>query len=230
MLTGLLNVPRPSPVRQDGIRFGNANTARGERIDAHLRRTETPGFQNQLTNTFVRAQDYIQAQLRQGQRGFVIFDIDETVLDNRGYFREAGYYKKAPGPLAIYESWDRWVSEKRIPVIPAAKKLIDWLNANRVPYVFLTGIQEHLAASSKANLKQVGVWGASCLGAFYKPDDCGDKTYAFKIKQRQLLETRFGMPIMASLGDRPSDMTGTPAKDFLLPSYVAELRRENDAV
>lgn len=217
-------------VRTGLPRFGAASAERNQRIDRHLDATERPDFQDRLAQVFQAAQASIQARLKQGEKGFVVFDIDETVLDNRGYFRDpAGtFYKKSSGLASIRQTWDAWVGGSRIPVIPAAKAFIDWLNANRVPYCFLTGIEQHLGVASMANLKQAGVWGAQCLGAFYKPDDWQGGTRAFKAMMRPLLEVRFGLPVMATVGDRPGDMAGDPQKDFLLPSYVAELRRESD--
>lgn len=210
--------------------FGQELEARNRRIDQHLAHTETPAFRQEFANTLQKARRHIAEQIAQKQPGFVVLDIDETTLDNRGYFRDPArqFYKKAPGLASISATWRQWVQQANIPVIPDTKQFIDWLNQQKIPYCFLTGIQETLSAASIQNLKNVGVWGAQCLGAFYKPDPWVGSTRQFKVVFRDLLEKRFKLPILASLGDRPSDMTAFPEKNFLLPNYVAALRKEND--
>ncbi len=211
---------------QAAVQFGTFT--RKERIERHLARTHTPAFQKAYVDTYQNARRTLETHLQQGNKGFVVLDIDETVLDNREYFSSPHYYQKASGFPSIAQTWAEWVNKKQIPVIPVAKRFIDWLNTRQIPYVFLTGIRENLKNSSVENLRQVGLWGRSCLGAFYKPADFPGHTAAFKQVKRPELEQRFRLPILASIGDQPGDMTGDSARDFLLPDYVRALRKEND--
>jgi len=214
-----------------GFRFASAaKNERDAKIDKHIALTETPEFKKPYRDTILKAWKYIRQQHKSGQQGFVIFDIDEVTLDNRGYFADPKsiYYKKAPGLQSIKETWAKWVQQSFCPAIPITKRLINYLNAKGIYYCFLTGIDEDLKPHSVKNLQQTGVIGPSCLGAFYKPTSWQGSTRAFKKEKRHELEKQFGLSVMASIGDRPGDMTDNPEKNFLLPCYVKKLREEND--
>lgn len=222
-----------------GIQFGTQPrflslpddlASRNAKVDQHIAKTESPTFQQVYSETYKQAQRFIANQIQQGEKGFVVFDIDETTLDNRGFFAdpEKRFYKKGIGLQALATGWQDWVQSMQIPVIKPAKVLIDWLNQNKVPYLFLTGIRESLQPFSEQNLKNAGVWGESCLGAFYRPDQFNGSTAAFKKDKRPDLEQTFNLPVMATVGDQPGDMVSDPKRNFKLPDYVKALRREND--
>jgi predicted secreted acid phosphatase len=222
----------PSLYLQPRVATRFAASAQGQRlarIDSHLNATETPAFRQSFQAVINNARTCVERHLQAGRRGIVILDIDETILDNRGYFRDPQqqFYKRGTGLAAIKETWEAWVQKASTPVIPETLAFINWLNTRQVPYCFLTGISETLREPSKRNLVNVGALGPQCLGTFYKPDT-EPSTRKFKEKMRQNIEQAFSLPILASLGDRPGDMTGDPQKDFLLPGYVKALRAEND--
>lgn len=219
-IQGILNTP---------VRFGAKPSHRDAIIARHLAKTNSPAFRRAYRDTFESARKHIAQQRAAGRPGFVVFDVDETVLDNRGYFADPKrqYFKRGTDIASMKQGWNAWVAQPGpIPVIPGARRLIEWLNRENVPYVFLTGISERLKDASVAKLKQAGVWGKHCLGAFYRTSDFSfpNGTAAFKERIRPVLEKRFGMPIVASIGDHPRDMTGDPQRDFLLPDYVKGLR------
>lgn len=209
------------------LRFQGDLEARARQVDAHLARTETPVFRRAFAQVLQDARQHIARQREQGRMGFVVFDIDETTLDNRGFFRDAQrqYYKSTTHRPALYQAWQRWVGTSAVPVIPETRQLIDWLNQEGIPYLFLTGIREFSAAASQENLRRAGVWGPRCLGAYYRPDRDPQSLQEFKTQRREQLMRQWGMPVLASIGDRPEDMTADPACNFLLPGYVMDLRR-----
>lgn len=210
--------------------FKTSDADRNADIDQQLAITETAAFQEAFNQVVEDLKQYLSEQKQLGKTGFVVLDIDETTLDNRGFFRdpEQKFYKKGRGKEILRQAWGDWVTQATSPAIPATKRLIEWMNAEGIPYLFLTGIQESLSESSKTNLKDQGVWGPQCLGAYYRPDNVRANLAQFKKDKREELSDRFKLNVLASIGDRTADMTDEPEKNFLLPGYIVNLRTRND--
>jgi predicted secreted acid phosphatase len=189
-------------------------------IDEQVAKTETKEFQAKLEEEMGRAKTFIQAQLAKGQTGFVIFDIDETSLDNREFYRDPKQqYYKDPNK-SFYQAWDEWISSGKAPALPVTKTMIDWLNEHKVPYCFVTGRTKEQEHFSLQNLKQAGLIGESCKGIYCKSNDWRNvTTEAHKKQVIESIEKELGLKAMASIGDRDGDMMLTEAeRNFKLSS------------
>jgi len=82
----------------------------------------------------------------------VIFDIDETVLDNSPYqarlLRDGGVYEET--------SWDAWVREEKAQPIPGALEFARAAAARGVTIFYVSNRAVHLDEPTLANLRAVG--------------------------------------------------------------------------
>jgi predicted secreted acid phosphatase len=176
-------------------------------IDERVAATDTPEFRERLSAEVKQAKSFIQTKVKAGEKGFVIFDIDETTLDNRTFYRDPDrIYYKHPSK-GFYEAWDQWILSGQAPAIEPTKKLIGWLNAEGIPYCFVTGRIEEQKAVTLQNLKQAGLIGDSYQGIYCKSNDWRNTTTAAH-KQTVVpkIEKELGLKALASIGDAPTDM------------------------
>jgi 5'-nucleotidase (lipoprotein e(P4) family) len=107
--------------------------------------------------TFAMARHSIEAQLAlaSGQKpGAVVFDIDETVLDNSPY--EAAALREA---FSYPYCWDTWCQQASARAVPGAVEFITFLQGKGITPIFITNRREHLREATKLNLEKVGVHG-----------------------------------------------------------------------
>lgn len=82
----------------------------------------------------------------------VIFDIDETVLDNSPYqarlLRDGGFYEET--------TWDAWVREEKAQPIPGALEFARAAAARGVTLFYVSNRAVHLDEPTLANLRAVG--------------------------------------------------------------------------
>ncbi len=62
----------------------------------------------------------------------VIFDVDETALNNYGLAEQMGFGY-------VYEMNKKWNAEMKSPAIPQVKELYDFLLSKGAKIIFLTG-------------------------------------------------------------------------------------------
>ena len=79
----------------------------------------------------------------------VIFDIDETALDNYGLAEQMGFGY-------VYEMNKKWNAEMKAPVIPQVKELYDFLLSKGTKIIFLTGRNFPEYEVTYQNLKSTG--------------------------------------------------------------------------
>lgn len=187
-------------------------------LQSKLALTKTGEFQTQLKAEVSKAQKFIDEQVKKGKKGFVVLDIDETVLDHRGFYE--GPYKQMK-QSDFYTKWDEWIQQKKAPALPATKPLIDWLNQLKIPYVFVTGRIEAQREVTLQNLKQAKVIGDSFKGLYCKPNAWWEQTTA-EHKKRVVcqIEQETQQEAIASIGDREADMMLDDPRNFRLSSSV----------
>ena len=83
----------------------------------------------------------------------VVFDIDETVLDNSF----SGAYEIKNNIPWDQESFDRWVALKKAELVPGAKEFIDYAISKRVEVIFISNRKESQKEDTLENFKRVGL-------------------------------------------------------------------------
>ena len=135
----------------------------------------------------------------------VIFDIDETLLDNREEFRrrlaseqkeQEGWWRQA--------WWDKWVREARAPAIPETAELARWLKDNHFNIFLITGRNSLQYSATESNLLKEQI---PFDELFTKPVDYRGRAEDYKTDCRRLLEAR-GFKILCNIGDQYSDLYG----------------------
>ncbi len=86
----------------------------------------------------------------------VVFDVDETVLDNSQYARE----RLAVDSVFTQQSWTAWVRREEAPFIPGAKAFIDSVRSlgAKAHVGFITNRMIFNEAATTANLRKVGLY------------------------------------------------------------------------
>jgi predicted secreted acid phosphatase len=150
-----------------------------------------------------------QRTARGGDKLALILDIDETTISNLRHMREMdfGY---------VPTLWDQWVAEADGPAIAPMLEVFRLARAKGVAVFFLTGRKTTDSPGTIRNLAAVGY--GDHAGVYFKPNDFGDTTQAFKTAIRRRL-TEDGYTIIANIGDQQSDLDGGYAeRTFKLPN------------
>jgi acid phosphatase len=159
---------------------------------------ESGGFYkevDEVINNAIKKFEAIQA----GDSTAVIFDIDETALDNYEAIKEISF-----GYAPVL--WDEWVEEARAPAIPAVKRLYDFLINKGIRIIFITGRKEHHYEATGKNLQSEGYTQFDTL-IVRMQNEYGKKAVDFKSKKREELTAR-GYNIIGNVGDQWSDLEG----------------------
>ncbi len=150
-----------------------------------------------------------------GANPLAIFDIDETMLSNYPHTKELGFGFN-------WKLWEEWLLEADAPVIPQTKKLYDWLIANDVKIVFITGRQYEVREATLKNLKEQGITEFEDL-ITRSPKTGKMSAVVFKNYERSVLADK-GYSIVVCVGDQWSDLegdnVGLPVK---LPNYLYKI-------
>lgn len=129
----------------------------------------------------------------------VIFDVDETALDNYGLAEQMGFGY-------VYEMNKKWNAEMKAPAIGQVKELYDFLISKGSKIIFLTGRNFPEYKATYDNLKLAGYTGFDTL--ITQMDNEREMTAKdFKSKKRMEL-TKKGYDIIGTVGDQWSDLEG----------------------
>ncbi len=129
----------------------------------------------------------------------VIFDIDETALNNYGLAEQMGFGY-------VYEMNKKWNAEMKAPAIPQVKELYDFLLSKGVKIIFLTGRNFPEYEVTYQNLKSTGYSVFDTL-ITQIGDEKKMKAKDFKSSKRIWL-TEQGYEIIGTVGDQWSDLEG----------------------
>ncbi|MCS6267064.1 MAG: hypothetical protein H2174_05820 [Vampirovibrio sp.] len=175
--------------------------------------------QHQLESVYQAATRTIeQAKAQVEPIGWVVLDLDETVLDNRAYFIAYGDYKP--------ELWKQWLLLGEAPAIAGSINFIRFLKANDVPFAFLSGRREAQRPSTLQNLTLLGL--PTTVPVLMKPDTYteGKTAVEFKEEHRCGLEAKSGVKVWMLIGDQASDLRGECRGKYQLklpnPIYTVE--------
>jgi acid phosphatase len=129
----------------------------------------------------------------------VIFDVDETALDNYGLAKEMGFGY-------VYEMNKQWNAEMKAPAIEQVKELYDYLLSKGSKIIFLTGRNFYEYEVTYQNLVKEGYTVFDTL-ITQIGDETKMKAKDFKSSKRIWL-TEQGYDIVGTVGDQWSDLEG----------------------
>ena len=172
----------------------NLSIARGEVKQYY----ESGKFDEELTQVITEAkQKFDKAEFTDSS--VVIFDVDETALDNYGLAEQMGFGY-------VYELNKQWNAEMKAPAIPKVKELYDFLLSKGSKIIFLTGRNFPEYKATYDNLKLAGYTVFDTL--ITQMNNEREMTAKdFKSKKRMEL-TKNGYDIIGTVGDQWSDLEG----------------------
>jgi len=146
----------------------------------------------------------------------VIFDVDETALNNYGLalMMDFGY---------VYDLNKKWNEELKAPAIPQVQDLYNYLLHGGVKIIFLTGRNYTEFEVTYKNLVQAGYTKFDTL-ITQREDELNLKSKEFKSKKRTDL-TKQGYDIIGTVGDQWTDLTGPYSGiQIKIPNYLYEIK------
>lgn len=156
-------------------------------------------YEEDLAKVAARAKAWIEERAgRGGAMLTVVFDLDETLLQNWPQIRDRDYGY-------VPEEWDRWVAKAAAPAIAPVREVYRAARARNVDVVFLTGRGEDDRDATVKNLRAIECADFALL--ICKPDGKGGTAAEYKTAERRKL-TESGRTIIANIGDQESDLVG----------------------
>lgn len=152
------------------------------------------------------------SQLKAVPNSVVIFDIDETTLNNYTEIKRIGFG---------YESklWDAWINRAEAPAIPQVKDLYNFLLQKGFKIIFITGKKEYHYDATLKNMLAAGYTSFDTIITRNK-EEFSLKSAEFKLKKRKELTDK-GYSIVGCVGDQFSDCAGGNCGIIVkLPNYL----------
>lgn len=142
----------------------------------------------------------------------VVFDIDETALDNYSAIKKIGFgYEK--------KYWDEWLEEAEAPAIPQVKNLYDFLLQKGFKIIFITGKKDYQYNATFKNMKSAGYKDFDTIITRSK-DEYKIKSALYKSQKRKELTDK-GYIIAGCVGDQLTDCVGPNCGIVVkLPNYL----------
>lgn len=159
---------------------------------------ESGKFDEELNNVIAEAKKKFD-KVKFNENSAVIFDVDETALDNYGLAEKMGFGY-------IYETNKIWNAEGKTPPIPQVKQLYDFLLLKGAKIIFLTGRNFPEYNATYSNLKNAGYATFDTL-ITQIGDEKKMKAREFKSSKRVWL-TEQDYEIVGTVGDQWSDLEG----------------------
>jgi len=131
----------------------------------------------------------------------VVSDIDETILDNRDYYKTTDKF--------VWKDFVKWVRLAKAPPLKPSADFLKWARSKGFAVFLVTGRMEELKAPTIKNLVRANV---AYDGIYFRNQ--GDRRSAIEIKTavRKQIED-LGFTIVVNMGDQMSDMVGGHAID-----------------
>jgi acid phosphatase len=163
---------------------------------------ETGKYDEELNKVIADAKkEFEKVEFKESPKGgsVVIFDIDETALNNYGLAEQMGFGY-------VYEMNKQWNAELKAPAIPQVKELYEFLLSKGAKIIFLTGRNFYEYEVTYQNLKKEGYTVFDTLITRIG-DETKMKAKDFKSGKRVWLTER-GYDIVGTVGDQWSDLEG----------------------
>ena len=172
---------------------------------------ESGKYDEELNEVVKNAMEQFQ-EVEFKENSVVIFDVDETVLNNYGLAELMGFGY-------VYEMNKKWNAEMKAPAIPKVKELYDFLIEKGAKIVFLTGRNIPEYEGTYKNLKHEGyeVFDTLITQREYEYELSATE---FKTSKRKEL-TEKGFEIIGTVGDQWSDLNGVyHGIQVKIPNYL----------
>lgn len=142
----------------------------------------------------------------------VIFDIDETALDNYKEIKRIGFgYER--------QLWEEWLQKAEAPAIPQVKNLYNFLIEKGFKVVFITGKKDYQYDATFKNMIAVGYTKFDTIITRSK-DEYKIKSAQYKSQKRNELVGK-GYVIAGCVGDQLTDCVGDNCGIVVkLPNYL----------
>jgi predicted secreted acid phosphatase len=138
----------------------------------------------------------------------IVSDIDETLLDNSGHFKED--HKNFDWP-----TFKTWAEQSKAPPLKKTAAFLKWARKQGIAIFLVTGRPEEMRRATVRNLINADI---SYDGLFLRPSDQYDangkhpSATQVKTKIREQIEG-MGFTIVVNIGDQVSDLVGGHAYD-----------------
>ncbi|HNY11091.1 MAG TPA: HAD family acid phosphatase [Candidatus Wallbacteria bacterium] len=136
----------------------------------------------------------------------VVFDIDETTVDNYEYYEKNGF-------AFVPKVWFEWLDSAKAPAIKGVKRIYDEAVKKGVPVFFVTGRSEKGRASAEKNLMNAGYSKYEKL-IMRSPEEKSLTALKYKSQKRENIE-KSGYHIILNVGDQYSDLFGGYSENIL---------------
>lgn len=176
---------------------------------------ETGGYDKDLDDVITDAKEKFD-EVEFKENSVVIFDIDETALNNYGLAKlmDFGY---------VYDLNKKWNEELKAPAIPQVKAFYEYLLIKGANIIFLTGRNYTEYDVTYKNLIQTGYTKFDTL-ITQREDELNLKSLEFKSKKRTEL-TEQGYQIVGTVGDQWTDLNGPHSGiQIKIPNYLYEIK------
>lgn len=154
--------------------------------------------------------DYKELSIKEND--CVIFDIDETALDNYFHIKnnDFGYDP---------EKWKAWVLKAEAPALNGIKRIYDFYMQKGAKIIFISGRKIDEYEATKINLLKVGYSKFDTI-ITRRPNEHNLSAVEFKSSKRKEL-TEKGYNIILNVGDQNSDLEGGYSQRKLkIPNYL----------
>ena len=176
---------------------------------------ESGKFDEELTGVIKEAKEKF-AKVEAKANSVVVFDVDETALDNYGLAEETGFGY-------VYEMNKEWNSEMKAPAIAEVKDLYNYLLDRGFKIIFLTGRNFPEYEVTYKNLKRAGYTQFDTL-ITQRKDELKLKATDFKSLKRVELTSK-GYNIVGTVGDQWSDLDGPDhGIQIKIPNYLYQIK------
>jgi acid phosphatase len=176
---------------------------------------ESGGYDKELNEVITDAKRKF-SDVEFKQNSVVIFDVDETALNNYGLAKQMdfGY---------VYELNKKWNEELKAPAIPQVQELYNYLLNRGSKIIFLTGRNYSEYDVTYKNLIQAGYTKFDTL-ITQREDEQNLKSQEFKSKKRTELANQ-GYEIVGTVGDQWTDLNGPYSGiQIKIPNYLYEIK------
>ncbi len=172
---------------------------------------ESGQYEKEMTEIINDAKDKF-SKMQPEPNSVVIFDIDETALDNYEAIKQFGF-----GYEPKY--WNEWLEKSEAPAITQVKEFYDFLLQQGFKIIFITGKKDYQYNATFKNMKSVGYKEFDTIITRSK-DEYKIKSALFKSQKRKELAEK-GYYIIGCVGDQDSDCVGENCGIIVkLPNYL----------
>jgi acid phosphatase len=172
---------------------------------------ESGQYAEELTAIIEEAKEKF-SKVEPTQNSAVIFDIDETALDNYKEIKRIGFgYER--------QLWEEWLQKAEAPATPQVKSLYDFLIERGFKVVFITGKKDYQYNATLKNMIAAGYTKFDTIITRSK-DEYKVKSAQYKSQKRSDLVGK-GYVIAGCIGDQLTDCVGENCGIVVkLPNYL----------